>query len=119
MTPRVKVRYRDGFDREGESGPERKCSTCGDWWPLSFYGKAPACRLGRNFRCAGCRNRQRNANAGKGELPPVLQIRAHYERRGLRGADLRRALEKHARILSACDPQTANWLRSERVRGAA
>ncbi len=61
MTPRVVTKYRDGFDRSTEWGPERLCSTCREWWPLNFFTPAKGCRLGRSFRCSTCRNRRRNA----------------------------------------------------------
>jgi hypothetical protein len=43
------------------------------------------------------------------------QILEHYARKGLRGNALRSALERHARLLSPLDSQTASHLRGQHI----
>lgn len=43
-------------------------------------------------------------------------ILRHYEKRGLRGAELRAALSRHAELIRALDPDAAEALLDLRVR---
>ncbi len=128
MTPKVAKKYRDGFDRDGGGYPERKCSRCFQWWPLNFFGKSPECRLGRDFRCAQCRNRARHSGRDRSaatrsadcqvrrqNFRDAEEIAKHYDYDGER-------MKRHARLLSALDPGAAEALklmRPARKRRAA
>lgn len=60
--------------RQTETGPEKYCGGCGEWWPADrdFFDAAPADRGGLISRCKACSKAWRQARRGVVlvEVPP-------------------------------------------------
>ena len=62
-------------NREGESGTERWCTRCRDWWPLDSFAVDNARPDGHDNRCRACRadTRKRKAPALERTSAPRLE----------------------------------------------
>jgi hypothetical protein len=46
--------------RTTDLGKEKRCVTCGEWWPIDFFHRDRNCFDGHRNECGACRSATRN-----------------------------------------------------------